>query len=389
MSLSEIPGEMIEEIFSFLHGDEIFKVMNTNRRFRSVGRLCHFWKDLCDKEWKSLTNMQPLDEVETPLRIDWYEVYAERTQEYQKWSRRFSVRRWLFTDYLRMMWWLFISPHGQPLYLKTDQTDRMQKRAMQSGVILTDFFVFVPLVFCSLVFKWWGLIFLPFLLSAFILTLYVDHIKTDTNLGNGIIVGMVGLGVLSLVLAYFNDLVMMVGLLFSLSLSLAMERSMRDIITDNENEMFGSNALLISVLVITVLTGSSVGIAGLRIFAVAFVVLVLIAGGPVDGNLVSLIGVKGLIMVITCIGSVGLYFIGIWSLGREETKRLVKKVVSLVVLFSIFILNLAMIARWIMIAFFQFPIVNIPDFGGWGTQPNNTISLGEMKKVLISENISF
>jgi hypothetical protein len=364
-NLDSLPKDCIFEICQFLPGKDLARVRTVNKTFNQMSQDNYIWKNVCDKEWKETAPMtllrQPYVSInqgdfEDPQTLDWKDQFRVRQQSYNTWKHNLDVRFWLPTDYLLLLWWLFIDPKSQPEYLPLDEANQVKENATRAGISFCNICVFLPLILISMVDHYWFLI--GYFSAMFVVGIVFDKMDVGTLSGKVILFLH---GVLLIVVSFLNtsnDIFMIVFMMMSLSIALALARSMKAIILDDVRqidlvEMNHYPTIILTVS--TVLVGACIGIAGIK--AVLFVLIIFLISVGVKTNLHAwylqdFVGVKGMVMLgMTCI-SVLLYVMSIFSVGKKQSRTL-----SACLLALLFGLNISLVVRYIMLQFGGYPVI--------------------------------
>lgn len=363
MNFQDLPDEIIEEIMTFLTGPNLLTLACVNKQ---CAKLCtennRVWKTLCDSDWKNLTGIQPIYEVENG-EIEWKSVYQQRQIEFNQWKSSLYVRKWLITDYLKLMWFFFVNPRNQPLFLPEKTAQEFIQATITSGSILINFIVFLPMLFLSLIYKWYSLIFIPYLFIMSIITILWNEVNLSDLKGIILFTSYILLSVVSLLLCYTNDLIMIFCMIFTLSITLSLAHSMKHMIKKTEQIDNIYQGTSTNMLVISVLSGSLIGIAGIRFIVIIIVILFALLTGTVPNTIIELIGIKGVLMIVGCLISIFLYYTGMNSIGENFIKRDRNQLwVSRILFMFILLCNFVLFSKYIMIQHFGFQRLYFSDF---------------------------
>jgi hypothetical protein len=158
-----------------------------------------------------------------------------------------------------------------------------------------------------------------------------------------------------------------IAMLFSATITLAMAHSMNSMIK-NRSEVIDDNSWnnypSIYLSALSVIVGGIFGAMGVRgtLFFVLLIIMLLGGGGSFDG-IFELIGIKGLVMIFNLILCVALYYFSISCIGNNfKDRKMLKSLMSRLLLLLNFVLNLILFVRITMILFFGFQVFYITEF---------------------------
>eukprot|EP01080_Neovahlkampfia_damariscottae_P009128 gene9128-1217_t len=312
----ELPDDSVFEIANYLDPTSIISLSETSERNNRVLRSDLLWQNLCKNHWKSTnrdsekknffetvieSSEEFTNEEVIPLTENYFALFKKRQYKYNKWKKNLVTRKWLITDYIRLLWWLFIDPQVQPEYLPKYEAETIQKNSLYAGRLMIAFFIFFPLVITSLAHFLWAIFFIPIFLIMAFFSLAMVRIDYTSWKGIFYIFGLlIGTGVVAASF-YTNDLFLVIAMLFSASITLATAHSMNSMIMNlDEVDEYPSSFNGYPVIFLTALSiiiGGIIGAMGVRGTIFFFILIFGLLGGELSGEILELMGVKGVIML--------------------------------------------------------------------------------------------
>lgn len=374
MNFEDLPNEMILEILSFLQMKDLYSIKKTSKQLNYLASSQFLWKNLCLKEWREIhPNLNDIQieiyqklDLEDPIEEkNWISIYKNRQTAYNDWKKNLDVKFWLPSDYLFLLWWLYVDQKSHPDYLPLEEAEKVKNNAIRAGTYLINFSVYIPLILISILDGWWGLIY--YFMFMLLIPIFFERLNTNNYQALIICFLMLIQMIIVAILNYSNDLIIIIPWLWSLSISLAMARSMKTLIQgdikfqdDDENDNLEYNGYPVIILTVTsIIIGSYIGIAGIKAVVILVILFIISLGFRVHVfALDKLIGLKGLIMVFAASVSVFLYSFGIYSIGKRDEGG---KTISKVLLGLLILFNLIIIIRVIMILFYGYSIIYVEE----------------------------